>query len=409
MPIGLAREIEPSSGFGFDPVPLGLGAVAIVLFVVGITVVATAVTAGRREHATRTKPARLANAAARAGFSPTAVSGARFALERGRGASVVPVVSSFVGLTIAVAAVVGSLTFGAGLTHLRSTPRLVGWNWDVALTYPEEALPGEATPAEAQQLVRAAFAKIHVDDTGMAMIWSPFPQGRDLQLGPDHVGAGGFIAFDGTARVGPSVISGRKPTGADEILLGPRTLEQLGVHVGDDIEVVGQEGTWDAPGRETTTRMRIVGTGIAPMTTALGRGAVITLAGVQRLNSQAREQAWFVRLPPGADKQAAVDAFASLFPGEVRKDISSVEFEQVGDSGLSLEQIGSVPLLFAVIMMLMAAAVLARAHRHAPRPRLAVLRAGLLADRSCGRSRGNRRSRGRRLAIGVPLASRWDS
>ena len=58
-------------------------------------------------------------AAARAGFSPAAVSGTRFALERGAGSTAVPVASSFAGLTIAVVAVVGALTFGAGLTHLR--------------------------------------------------------------------------------------------------------------------------------------------------------------------------------------------------------------------------------------------------------------------------------------------------
>src|SRR5262249_44466945 len=126
------------------------------------------------------------------------------------------------------------------------------------------------------------------------------------------------------------------------------------------------------------TRMRIVGTGLAPMTAALGRGAVITIAGLQRLNSQTREQAWFIRLPPGEDRQTAVDAFRSLYPGKVRKDISSFEFEKVGDYGLRLEQIGSVPLLFAVIMMLMAAAVLAHVLTVATRARrrdLAVLRA----------------------------------
>src|SRR5262249_5719981 len=147
MPIGLARDVEPAPGVSVDVVALGLGAIATVLFVTVTTVVATSLGTVRRARTTSVRPARLANAAASAGFPPTAVSGARFALERGRGASVVPVVSSFAGLTIAVAAVVGSLTFGAGLSHLRSTPRLVGWNWDVALTYPESGLPGADSPA----------------------------------------------------------------------------------------------------------------------------------------------------------------------------------------------------------------------------------------------------------------------
>jgi len=50
-----------------------------------------------------------------------------------------------------------ALTFGAGLAHLRSSPRLIGWNWDIALGYPN---PGESAkqipPAEA--LARATKA-----------------------------------------------------------------------------------------------------------------------------------------------------------------------------------------------------------------------------------------------------------
>jgi len=217
-----------------------------------------------------------------------------------------------------------------------------------------------------------------IDDAAMGTIWSPFPDGRDLQVGPDHVDVGGFIAFDGTARFGPSVIRGRKPVAADEIMLGPRTLADLGLDIGDRVEVVGQEGTWDVPGPETTASMRIVGTGLAPMTTALGRGAVITIAGLQRLNSQATEQAWFVRAAPGADHTKVVDAFRSAFPGAPRTAIVPFESKDSTEVGLNLDQIGSVPLLFAVIMSLMAAAVLAHVLTVAARARrgdLAVLRA----------------------------------
>ena len=149
-----------------------------------------------------------------------------------------------------------------------------------------------------------------------------------------------------------------------------------------------------APGRETTTRMRIVGTGIAPMTTALG-----TQRGHHARRRPAPELAGAgagVVRPATRERTSARSAFASLFPGEVRKDISSVEFEQVGDSGLSLEQIGSVPLLIrgdhdahghAAVL----AHVLTIATRPAPRSRRAA-RWASRADRSCGRSRGNRRS-----------------
>jgi hypothetical protein len=356
---------------------IGLGALLTLAFVAGVTFAASIFSTRRGDRPVRAKTAVLANALARTHFSPAAVSGARFALERGSGAAVVPVVSSFAGLTIAVAAVVGALTFGAGLTHLRTTPRLIGWNWDVALAYPEEGVPDARSLEDTRARVRAALDGQPVDDAAMGTIWSPFPAGRDLRIGPERIDAGGFISLDGTARVGPSVISGRKPIAADEILLGPRTLSMLGVHVGDRVDVVGQEGTWEAPGPETHATMRIVGTGLAPVTTALGRGAVITLAGLQRLNSGVQEQAWFVRLAPGAEPAEAVDAFRRAFPGIAPRTIVPLELEDSTDPGLNLEQIGSVPPLFAGIMAVMSAAVLAHVLTVAARTRrreLAVLR-----------------------------------
>jgi putative ABC transport system permease protein len=378
MPIGLARTVEPARGLSVDLAVIGVGALATMLFVAAMSFVASVLVTTRRDRSPRTKPARLANAAARAGCSPAAVTGARFALERGSGAAVVPVVSSFAGLTIAVAAVAGALTFGAGLSHLRATPRLIGWNWDLVLAYPEAGVPDAPSLREARRRVEVALDSHDVDDAAMGTIWSAFPNGRDLQLGPDHRDVGGYIAFDGRARIGPSVIQGRKPGAADEILLGPLTLTDLGLHVGDRVEVTGQEGTWEEPGPETSTTMRIVGTGLAPMTIALGRGAVITNAGLQRLNSQATEQAWFVRVAPDTDHADVVDAFRSAFPGALRADITPFEFRDSTDPGLNLEQIGSVPLLFAAIMAVMAAAVLAHVLTVAAGARrgdLAVLRA----------------------------------
>ncbi|MDQ1479301.1 MAG: putative transport system permease protein, partial [Actinomycetota bacterium] len=292
MPIGPARKFEPARGISADIRVLAIGGSLTLLFVVVVTAATAGRLAVRGDRKARVKRATLAGFAARAGCSPAAVSGARLALERGTGTTAVPVASSFVGLSIAVAAVVGALTFGAGLTHLQTTPRLIGWNWDVVMTYPQIEASNAMTLDEARTRVERAFGAHGVADFAEGTLWSPFPNGRDLQVGPDHLDVGGFIAFDGSARVGPSVISGRKPSQAGEIMVGPRTLSTLGLHVGNEVEVIGQEGTWDAPGEETSTRMRIVGTGLAPMTESLGRGAVVTLEGLRRLSPEATEQAW---------------------------------------------------------------------------------------------------------------------
>ena len=97
---------------------------------------------------------------------------------------------------------------------------------------------------------------------------------------------------------------------ANEILLGPRTLADLGLHVGDRIDVYGQAGTWERPGKETSARMTIVGVGLEPMTETLGRGATLTLDGLRRLSPGATEQAWFVRTesPPIARRRSTGSA-----------------------------------------------------------------------------------------------------
>lgn len=378
MPIGQARDIEPTHGIAADGPVLAIGGLVTLLFVVAVTAVTALRLAVRGDRRVRVKRATLAGFAARAGCSPAAVSGARLALERGVGTKAVPVASSFAGLSIAVAAVVGALTFGSGLTHLQSTPRLIGWNWDVVMTYPQIDASNAMTLDDARARVEHAFGAHGVADFAKGTLWSPFPQGRDLQVGPDHIDVGGFIAFDGSARVGPSVITGRKPSQADEIMLGPRTLAALGLHVGNKVEVIGQAGSWDVPGEETSTQMRIVGTGLAPMTESLGRGAAVTLEGLRRLAPDATEQAWFVRLPPGTDRESVLNTYRGAFPAELRASIERFGFEKVKVFGLNVRQIESVPVLFALIMSLMGVAVLAHVLTVAARARrrdIAVLRA----------------------------------
>ncbi len=378
MPIGQARRIEPTSGISADGSVLAIGGLVTLLFVVAVTAATAGRLAVRGDRRVRVKRATLAGFAARAGCSPAAVSGARLALERGAGTTAVPVASSFAGVSIAAAAVVGALTFGAGLTHLQRTPRLIGWNWDVAMTYPQTETSNAMSLVEARAGVERAFGAHGVVDYAKGTLWSPFPQGRDLQVGPDHIDVGGFTAFDGSARVGPSVITGRKPSQADEIMLGPRTLAAVGLHVGDDVEVIGQKGTWDAPGAETSTHMRIVGIGLAPMTESLGRGAVVTLEGLRRLSPDAVEQAWFVRLPPGTRRESVLETYRGAFPEPLRASIEGFGFERIHMFALNVDQIESVPVLFALIMSLMGVAVLVHVLGVAGRARrrdIAVLRA----------------------------------
>ena len=122
--------------------------------------------------------------------------------------------------------------------------------------------------------------------------------------------------------------------------------------------------------------MKIVGTGLAPITESLGRGAAITLEGLKRLNPDAIEQALFVRLEPGTNPTGARDG-PRLVSRTAAETITPFEFTTLPDAVLNLELIGSVPAL-SLIMGLMAAAVLAHVLAVAARARrrdIAILQA----------------------------------
>jgi FtsX-like permease family len=363
MPVGLSRRVEPNGGLDIDPAVIGIGTLFTIIFVVAVCAVSAwhfdrVLTRPTMRDAPR-RPAVLANAAARAGLAPATVSGVRLALERGSGARAVPVASSFAGLTIAVAAIVGALTFGTSLNHLIDTPRLVGWNWDVVVGYPEIDSPnGDTDSAGRERIDKALETDPAVVDYAHGTFWPPFPQGRPLQLGRNGVPVSGFMTFDGGARVGPSVIDGRKPSAADEILLGPETLEELDLRIGDRVDVTGQAGTWEDPGEETSTRVKIVGTGAVPTADRLGRGAVMTLEGLARLN-EVGAGGVFVRLAPGARPASVLAAMRKTFPDTPPDSIGLLSSGPFAELLLDVQRIDLVPLLFAGLMGIMAVAVLA--------------------------------------------------
>ena len=67
-----------------------------------------------------------------------------------------PVRSSLLAVTVAVAALVGTLSFAASLDHLLGTPRLYGWNWDAHVTTNSET-------GDADGIVRSIAADARVE------------------------------------------------------------------------------------------------------------------------------------------------------------------------------------------------------------------------------------------------------
>jgi FtsX-like permease family/MacB-like periplasmic core domain len=363
-PIGLAGEIEPDPGLSVDAVVVAVGMLSTALFVMVIIAVAGWRRSARRpagKIAKRRRPAAVAAGIAKAGFPPTVVSGVHLALNRGREGGAVPVGTRVAAVVVAIFTIVGALTFGAGLTHLLETPRLRGVNWDILLAYPTADGPGDNVPIERTRLEAALADHPGVESFAAGTLWPPFPPDRQLQLGPERRPVA-LLSFDGTGGVGPSLIRGRAPTAPDEVLVGPETLDDLGLALGDTVDVYGQAGTWDDPGEETSMRARIVGVGVIPLTGAegLGRGAALTLDGLIRLNPQAAADGYWVRLTQGSDPGAVVADLLAKLGASPPDDEEAFFDETFFDATLDirdLEQVDRVPQMFAVATAVMALGV----------------------------------------------------
>jgi hypothetical protein len=146
-PVGEARLAEPSTGLGFDPLVLLLGALAtvVVVLLLGIwpAVRVSRVRVGADQALDAHRSSIVAKVAA-SGAPPSAVIGVRHALERGRGAASVPVGAALLGSALAVTALCATLVFGASLTHLTTTPALYGSNYQLGFSNSYQG-PGNPT------------------------------------------------------------------------------------------------------------------------------------------------------------------------------------------------------------------------------------------------------------------------
>jgi putative ABC transport system permease protein len=265
FPIGPARLAEPNPGLAVDPAALAIGFGATVVLLLTVAAIpawraasAPAGVGGLAEIAGSERRSRLADAATLLGLPPTAAIGARMALEPGHGRSAVPVRSAIIGLVAAIAAVTAAFTFGTNLNRLVSTPRLYGWNWDMS--------------------VDASFGVLAKDDTlrrlGSNRSIRSIAGGTygDVTIRGVQIPAVGIDPLKGS--VFPTLIEGREPAAANEVVLGTSTLRDIHAHIGDTVK---------ATANGMTRTMKIVGRAVFPFfgrgsftPTGLGEGAATT-------------------------------------------------------------------------------------------------------------------------------------
>ena len=348
LPLGIARTAEPDLGLAVDTVVLGLGVLTTIVGLVALVAWPTWRAAGPGDRATRGTRRRrgvadrLATGASGVNLPVPAVTGMRMALESGRGPTAVPVRSTLTCVTLGVVTLVAVLTFGASLAHLLDTPRLYGVVWDATVFSYED---GVDLPRDAPPVLR------HQGVTGIASGYDSLP----LRARGVTFGALALDSLYGDAL--PPLLSGRHSGRPAEIVVGSRTLDELGVGIGDTISVRLQGSA--------AARFRVVGTAVIPPVSdvaRLGEGAVVTLAGARRLFpalDEVEPPVLYLRLDDPSTRDEALGALTralDLDPDalDTERSDSDETFDLV-----SFGRVERMPLLLAAILAVLAAATLA--------------------------------------------------
>lgn len=318
-PVGEARLADPNPGFDFEPILL-FGGAAVALAVVVALGILPAAWAARNvlsEDQKVGRPSRIVSAVAASGAPPSALIGIRNALERGRGRSAVPVSSALVGSVLAVATLCGTVVFSSSLTHLTATPALYGQGFDAWFSSNTTG-----TKAQTEQLLAA------LNRPGITAVLAGIS---------DAVTINGTLvdALAGQTVRGPYLMtttSGVAPTTANQVVLGTKTMHQLGAHIGSTVRVdFPSSGTGPGEGRLFT----VVGTTVLPPDFnprgGLGTGAIFSLAGFEGRSCPSGPGgqtcvastllsgggSFLVRAAPGAEGKAAIAALSRSYPYQV--------------------------------------------------------------------------------------------
>jgi ABC-type lipoprotein release transport system permease subunit len=344
-PFGEARLADPSPGFDFDALLLLVGAVLsiVAVLMLGLWPAAKASRLLSGNDGGRiVRPSRAVTLLSASGAPPSALIGVRNALERGRGRSAVPVSSAIVGAILAVAVLCGTAVFGASLTHLTSTPSLYGQGFDAWF-----GTNGSGAVSQGDQLLAG------IERPGIASIMAGI--GSSVTINGKSVDA-----MAGQSVRGPLVLDvteGRLPRADDEVVLGTKTMRELGARIGSTVRVA----TALTGGRAEVRPFHVVGTAVLPPDfngQGLGTGAVFTMsaltgdgcrgtAGESCLVSTlvARNGVFIVRAEPDASGQAALAAISRTYSSSLNVPRPPTDLVNFGEAV-------NFPLIFGLIVVL---------------------------------------------------------
>ena len=333
MPIGLARQAEIKPGFDADWLVFLVGTASLIVILTAWATLASWRASGHGSHETETAGRRSArwHWLRLSGLPTTSAVGIHMALDSRRGS--VPVRTMVLSAVVAIAAVCATVIFGANLDRLASQPQLQGWSWDVSVGNPHsDDVSARAVPLLSRNADIAGFTAVSLSTSNVVFA------GRH---GHDADGLFGFSAVKG--HVLPPFTQGRAPRTSNEIAFGATTLRDLGLRVGDRVEVTN--GTIRRP--LLITGQMVLTPSVVNNQVPLGHGSLMTLRGLRSLDASAPVNVFLIRFAEGVNHENALTTLSQEFPGTVLKPILPPDIE-------NLRRVDGLPKLLIALVALVA-------------------------------------------------------
>jgi predicted lysophospholipase L1 biosynthesis ABC-type transport system permease subunit len=238
-----------------------------------------------------------------------------------------------VGAVVAVAVVVATAVLTSSLDVLVREPARYGAPWDLAITNTEAEVSSEAL---------AAFERVLSDHEAIRSAAGIV--GGDVEVGDQAFWVQAFQPVRGRTEVRPVITAGRAPRASGEIALAPITMADLGVDIGDAIEITPTV-TESAP-----SRMTVVGSAIVNDTYEVspGRGGIVTLDWITATLPEAAPDPYVVTLVDGADPERFIAEITSRIPAAVAGPSPPGAVRNV-------EDIAGLPQILAAVISALAA------------------------------------------------------
>jgi putative ABC transport system permease protein len=332
-PIGIGRLIELDPGISVDALVLTLGALAVVVAVVGIAFGLGWHGVCERGH----PPARasVANRLARAGAPPDVVLGTNFAFQRSAVGGSVPTRSTIIGGAVAIAVVAAISIVVAGIDDLYERPAAHGWAWDIVVGNVNFDMPEDI------------LDDLVADDRFAAAV--PSRYGEALIGGESNE----VLTIDDAEAAPPVMLSGRLPGNDREIVLGAALADELGTHIGSTVSFSIAGIDFDAERPADPLELEVVGIGLTPILgeselaeTAIVDKDVITAAGGQPTPNMV-----MARFHANATPDTVVQEIRQDYPSEMMTDVIPARI-------VNLHRVRGLPLVGAALAAVLGAVLL---------------------------------------------------